>query len=283
MDSTLPSSAHSIRVPVVPTNPRAERYPHARGRIVVSVSRVSASVTTPGLTRASAATIGGYRLRVAPWHGKRHIALIGPARVRRSPTVHEIGRCLRTVEKRGVGLAFTPALSPFEAEPFFQAGFELHEELHLLARSLGNGVPEPAHRLRPGRPWDRRRVLDIDARAFDSFWQFDKFSLREARQATPTSRFMVAQAGRKVVGYAVTGRAGRRGYLQRLAVDPSHAGQGIGSSLVNDCFAWLESRSANMVMVNTQHSNSRALALYEHLGFVRQREGLLVLRWTGTD
>lgn len=235
------------------------------------------------MTRASAATVGGYKLRVTPWHGKRHIALVGPARLRRSPSTAEIQRCLDALAQRGVGLAFTPALSPFEAEPFLQAGFELHEELHLLARHLGDGVPRPRHKLRAGRSWDRSRVLEIDALAFESFWQFDKVSLREARQATPSHRFRVAVDQRKVIGYAVTGRAGRRGYLQRLAVDPAHAGRGIGTSLINDCFRWLERHSADLVMVNTQQTNQRALGLYQHLGFVRQREGLLVLRWAGTD
>ncbi len=233
----------------------------------------------PGLTRASAATVGGYRLRVTPWQGQRHIALVGPARLRRNPTTAEIGRCLDTLVRRGVDQAFTPALSPYEAEPFFQAGFEFHENLHLLARPLGDGVAKPRHRLRAGRPLDRRRVLAIDSRAFDQFWQFDKFSLKEARHATPSSRFRVALEGRTVVGYAVTGKAGRRGYLQRLAVDPDWAGRGIGTSLIHDCFRWLESRGGSMVMVNTQESNTRALALYERHGFARQRDGLLVLRW----
>ena len=35
----------------------------------------------------------------------------------------------------------------------------------------------------------------------------------------------------------------------------------------------------SLALVNTQEHNSRALGLYERLGFVRQREGLLVLRW----
>ncbi|MEL7206779.1 MAG: GNAT family N-acetyltransferase [Actinomycetota bacterium] len=247
------------------------------------VSSTSASISRPGLTRTTAATVGGHRLRVVPWQGKRHIALVGPARIRRNPTAPEIARCLDSLDQRGVELAFTPALSPFEAEPFFQAGFELHERLHLLACPLDGGTPRPTHRLRPGRPWDRNRVLDIDTRAFERFWQFDKFSLKEARQATPASRFTVAVHHHRVVGYAVTGRAGRRGYLQRLAVDPDHAGGGIGTSLIHDGFRWLEGRNADTVMVNTQETNGRALALYERIGFRRQREGLLVLRWGSPD
>jgi ribosomal protein S18 acetylase RimI-like enzyme len=181
---------------------------------------------------------------------------------------------------RGVTDAVTPALSPYEAEPFFQAGFTLHEELHLLARPLDTTPPAPTHRLKPGRPWHRRRVLEIDTRAFEEFWQFDKSSLKEARRATPAHRFMIAVEPEGVSGYAVTGRAGSRGYLQRLAVDPDRHGRGIGTSLVHDCLRWLYRKRVGMALVNTQQRNTRALALYEHLGFVRQREGLLVLRWS---
>ncbi|MCP5033371.1 MAG: GNAT family N-acetyltransferase [Actinomycetia bacterium] len=233
-----------------------------------------------GLTRSRASNVGGHRLRVAPWQGQAFVALVGPARSSRAPTVPEISRCVAELEARGVERAVTPALSPYEAEPFFQAGFRLNEELHLLARSIDRKPPEPTHRLRNGRPWHRNKVLDIDARAFDQFWQFDKFSLREARRATPTNRFVVSSEAEGIAGYAVTGRAAGRGYLQRLAVDPNFQGRGIGTSLVHDCLQWLHRKGVGMALVNTQERNRRALALYERLGFIRQHEGLLVLGWS---
>jgi GNAT superfamily N-acetyltransferase len=190
-----------------------------------------------------------------------------------------VARCVDGLGRRGIVAAVTPALSPFEAEPFLRGGFTLHENLHLLARYLDVVPPPATHRLRRGRPWHRRRVLGIDAKAFEQFWQFDANALREARRATPTSRFMISVGPHGPIGYAVTGLAGTRGYLQRLAVDPAHQGQGIGSSLVNDSLRWLRRKSVGVAMVNTQDRNLRALALYERLGFVRQREGLVVLRW----
>jgi ribosomal protein S18 acetylase RimI-like enzyme len=87
----------------------------------------------------------------------------------------------------------------------------------------------------------------------------------------------VATAGRRIVGYAVAGRAGPRGYLQRLAVAPSQAGRGVGSALVVDALVWMRDHGATRAVVNTQVVNERALALYEHLGFVRQPSGLAVL------
>ncbi len=190
--------------------------------------------------------------------------------------------------------AVTPALSQYESEPFFQAGFRLYERLHLLSCPVGlaDGVDVDRTkdgakvRLVPGRSWHQDAVLAVDGRAFEGFWRFDKLALQEAKSATPTCRFRVAKVGgraggvgARIAGYAVTGRAGTRGYLQRLAVDPEFQGLGIGRMLVNDSFRWLRQRSVTVSMVNTQESNRTALRLYEGVGYRRQSEGLLVLRW----
>ena len=247
------------------------------------MSSAASPVSHSGLTRAKAATIGGHRLRVSPWQGQTFVAVIGPARANHGPTVSEVQRGIVELEHNGVKEAVTPALSPFEAEPFLAAGFELHEELHLLARYLDSPPPAPKASLRRGRPWDQRRVLEIDRNAFESFWQFDKFSLKEAQRATPSSRFMVSKGSTGITGYSVTGRAGGRGYLQRLAVNPKAQGRGIGTSMVHDCLRWLHRKQVGIALVNTQHRNHRALELYERLGFVRQQQGLLVLHWNSPD
>jgi ribosomal protein S18 acetylase RimI-like enzyme len=79
------------------------------------------------------------------------------------------------------------------------------------------------------------------------------------------------------VGYAVTGRAGRRGFLQRLAVQPDHQRGGLGRALVLDGLRWLRRWRAERAVVNTQLENDAALALYENLGFRREPSGLSVL------
>jgi ribosomal protein S18 acetylase RimI-like enzyme len=232
-----------------------------------------------GVQHSVLSSIGGQRLRVNPWQGQLHVALVGPGRVARSLAPSEIVACVETLARRGVTEAVTPALSLPEAEPFFRAGFQLHEHLHLLARPITEEPAPSGLPLRRGRAWDRGRVLEVDNKAFEQFWQFDSFSLKEARRATPTNRFTVCRGNNGVIGYAVTGRAAGRGYLQRLAVDPVAQGQGVGTALVNDCIRWLHRKGASLALVNTQERNHRALDLYERLGFVRQREGLLVLRW----
>ena len=210
------------------------------------------------------------------------MALVGPLKVGRQPTAAEVRSCVASLQRRGVDQAVTPALSPFEAEIFFQAGFRLYERLHLLScpvNAAATGPIDSDAKLVAGRPWHDRTVLALDARAFKGFWRFDKLALAEAKTATPSRRYRVAKLHHRIVGYAVTGRAGHRGYLQRLAVDPSVQGQGIGKLLVADSFNWLRRRGADLSLVNTQESNTVALGLYESIGYRRQPDGLLVLRW----
>ena len=75
----------------------------------------------------------------------------------------------------------------------------------------------------------------------------------------------------------MTGRTSTIGFLQRLAVDPSAEGQGIGSALVVDALRWLSRTGARKAWVNTQPENLRARDLYLRHGFVEQDVGLDVL------
>ena len=86
-----------------------------------------------------------------------------------------------------------------------------------------------------------------------------------------------------VVGYVVTGRSGDRGYVQRLAVDPTVRRAGIGAALVIDGLRWLRRRHTLSAVVNTQVANDGALALYRRLGFGLQPDGLTVLTLPLTD
>ena len=102
-------------------------------------------------------------------------------------------------------------------------------------------------------------------------------SMAEAEQATPVTRFRVAVAGDRVVGYAITGRGSGQGFLQRLATEPDLSGAGIGSALVLDALRGAARRKCRRVLVNTQQQNARALDLYEHLGFHGTPTDLVVL------
>ena len=221
---------------------------------------------------------GADRLRVGPWRGDAQIAYIAPLADGAPATVDAVRRCCEVLSGRGFREVITAALGPAESRGFIEAGFHVRERLHLLAHELHDlpvATPSP---LRRGRRGDRAAALSVDARSFDAFWRLDDGGFDEAIAATPSSRFRIAFEGQTVIGYAVSGRAGPRGFLQRLAVDPDHQRRGLGSSLAADGLRWMKRRGVDRAMVNTQEQNDGALALYERLGFRLQPGGLAVLQ-----
>ena len=224
---------------------------------------------------------GHERLRIGPWRGDRRVAFISPVGDATAPTAAIVRAACDVLEGKGFERALTGALAEREQRGFVDAGFQIHEHLHLLSHDLVAIVDVPAARMRRAWPTDRASALAVDGAAFPAFWRLDRDGLREAIRATPVARFRVGleprAGGSGVVAYAVSGLAGRRGYIQRLAVHPDHTGHGFGAALVVDGLRWLRHRRAGEAVVNTQAGNERALALYERLGFRLQPSGLLVL------
>ncbi len=223
---------------------------------------------------------GRERLRVGPWRGSSEIAYLNPVPGAPLPSADFVRRCLRTLSRQGYRRVVTGALSPSEQSAFRAAGFAVTEHLHLLSHDLhaSAGVEPPEGLLRRANRRDRDGVLALDQLAFEPFWRLDDTGLDEALAATPHTRFRIAIDGQEtVIGYAITGRAGRRGYLQRLAVDPARQREGLGTILVADGLRWLRRWRCDRAMVNTQLANEGALALYERIGFRREPSGLSVL------
>lgn len=218
------------------------------------------------------------QVRIVPWRGNHSVALLSPTpgQQLRPETVQA---AVADAVNRGYRKIFTSALALEEQMAFQKCGFTVVEELHLMHHDLLGIPPSSAQgmKLRRGRTADIDAVLQLDGRAFDGFWRFDRTALFDARDATPRSRFRVAVVDGKVIGYHITGAAGPMGYLQRLAVDPDFHGRGIGTALVGDALSWCLRRHCQRVMVNTQISNERAFALYLHLGFEKEPVGLAVL------
>ncbi|MGE3618881.1 MAG: GNAT family N-acetyltransferase [Acidimicrobiia bacterium] len=220
------------------------------------------------------------RLRISDWHGDPTVAQVVPL-AGRPLSLSTVQRCCDRLAGGGYREVLTAALAPAEQAPFLECGFAVHERLHLLARSLADPVPEgPPAELRRARRADRPRVLEVDQAAFSPFWHLDEAGLDDAVAATPATRFRVAEIDGTVQGFAVTGRAAGRGYLQRLAVDPATQRRGLGAALVLDGLRWLRRRGADEVLVNTQVGNDGAVQLYQRLGFVLRPGGLAVLRRT---
>ena len=186
-----------------------------------------------------------------------------------------VAACLQQLHDQGYESVVTSALSLAEQQPFLGSGFTVAQTLHLLACDL-NGIGPPGRApLRRGRRTDREAALAVDHAAFREFWRLDRVGLQDALSATPAARFRVSKPA--LVAYAVSGRAGPMGYLQRLAVHPDHQQEGFGRELALDALWWMRRKGAKRALVNTQPDNTAALALYELLSSGCKNDHLDVL------
>ena len=227
-------------------------------------------------------TDGAERARIGPWHGNTRVGCVTPQPGGPPLSARVVQRCLDQLGRQGFREAITAAMPMNESAGFVAAGFAVSESLYLLERDITSGdrhrvIPPPGVAFRRGRQADLEEVLRVDARSFGDFWRLDRDGVNDARTATTYARFRVAVDHDAIIGYAITGRQGRLGYLQRLAVEPDQRRRGLGSALVNDAVHWLARWRCQSVLVNTQESNGTALALYESLRFRRKPEGLHVL------
>jgi GNAT superfamily N-acetyltransferase len=223
----------------------------------------------------------GSRLRVRPWQADAGIAHVSPAADHLGPlTPTDVEHAVERLRQQGYRAVITSALHRADRRPFTEAGFAETERLHLLRHDLDSLVPSPPPagiELRRGRRREQEAALDVDRTAFTPFWRLDRAGLTEALTATSMVHFQVARDERGLVGYAVCGRAGHRGYVQRLAVAPRCQGRGVGAALLGDGLRWLRRWGARDALVNTQEDNRRSLRLYQRSGFVLQPDGLSVL------
>ncbi|MDQ6613971.1 MAG: GNAT family N-acetyltransferase [Actinomycetota bacterium] len=220
---------------------------------------------------------GRERARIWPWRGDRNVAFLAP--VPEAPVLSAafLRRCLTILGERGFARVVTSALSPLEQTSFLAAGFEVAEELHLLSLDLDGLPPRPAVAVIRVPASGRQQVLAVDRLAFSPFWQLDDHGLNEALAATPRTRFRAVGGEGDLIGYAIHGRSGTRGFVQRLAVVPEARRRGIGRGLLLDGLHWMRRRGVRRAVVNTQVGNDVALALYCDAGFRREPSGLSVM------
>lgn len=189
--------------------------------------------------------------------------------------------CVDALLELGASGVLSPPLPRSAQRSWRDADFHDHADLSLLRKEL-NRLPPPSHLVHTGDDDDIDEALRIDRAAFTDFWQFDRQAMVEATRATPRS---VIQVIRKpddgLAGFAITGVGTTIGYLQRVAVDTTWQGQGMGRSLVRASARWAKQQGAQALMLNTQRDHPAAMGLYESEGFTTLAEPLVVLSCAG--
>nr|WP_061962371.1 GNAT family acetyltransferase [Demequina flava] len=79
--------------------------------------------------------------------------------------------------------------------------------------------------------------------------------------------FWVATDGDAVVGAALAGYDGVRGWLYHVAVDPSRRREGVGAALVKRAIAELEALGCPKINLQVRVANAEVTGFYESLGF----------------
>lgn len=86
----------------------------------------------------------------------------------------------------------------------------------------------------------------------------------------------VAREGGRLVGAVLAGTDGRRGYLQHLAVAPSHRGRGLGRALAERSVEALGLLGIAKCHLMIRAENAQAKAFWEHLGWTERADVMLM-------
>ena len=91
-------------------------------------------------------------------------------------------------------------------------------------------------------------------------------SIRQ-KLAVDRELFLVAEVDGQVVGTAMGGYDGHRGWIYSVAVGPLHRQRGVGSALIRRLEAELVERGCLKVNLLVRRSNDGVVGFYEKLGF----------------
>jgi ribosomal protein S18 acetylase RimI-like enzyme len=89
-----------------------------------------------------------------------------------------------------------------------------------------------------------------------------------ARAASGSSSAVLgAFDGETLVGTAMVGHDGHRGWVYYLAVAPEAQGHGCGTAIMAACHAWLRERDVPKLNLMVRTANAEAQAFYDALGY----------------
>lgn len=188
--------------------------------------------------------------------------------------------CAEHLLEREVFGVCSPPLPEVSSGIWLTAGYEPHLALDLYSRDLAGALADPLHEVTAGKAVDWAKAEQVDRAAFAPLWRLDLTGLQEAMAATPHAALLFTHQDHRPTGFAIVGVGSIAGYLQRVAVDPHFARQGMGRSLVRAANRWARRRGARSMMLNTQPDNEPAARLYIAEGFEKMLDQLTVLRYS---
>jgi N-acetylglutamate synthase len=133
----------------------------------------------------------------------------------------------------------------------------------------------------------RIRAMEVaDYEAVIALWQScEGIGLSAADASGPVARYLARNPGMsfialaedgQVVGAALCGHDGRRGYLHHVAVAPDRRGQGLGEELVARCLQALQGEGIDKCHLFVYTDNHSGRAFWKKVGWL-ERDTLVLM------
>jgi ribosomal protein S18 acetylase RimI-like enzyme len=122
--------------------------------------------------------------------------------------------------------------------------------------------------LRPFEDRDEPAVIDLWKAVFpvDRPWN-DPVEIIRRKREVQRELFFVAVINTDVVGTALGGYDGHRGWVYHVAVSPAHRRTGIGSALLRRVEDALRQAGCPKINLQVRSKNAGVVAFYEQLGY----------------
>ena len=215
---------------------------------------------------------GGVVARVRPWAFEANVAHLVLYNQSQLPTPSDITEWISGLRTAGYDTIRTGAVGAQAGARFERLGFESIQSLVLLEHKTSVRSTAASHKSAGGV--DPSRHSTTTTTRAESTWRrsVPAGASIVSESAMSARRHLVTEheqfeSDKQLIAYAISGRDGRNGYIQRLAGRPEHQHQGHGLSLVTDSLRWMARWRVQRALVNTHIGNDAALALYHRLGF----------------
>ena len=116
-------------------------------------------------------------------------------------------------------------------------------------------------------PADVDQVTEIERATFAIPWSRESF--QREMEKNVAARYLVAEKEKQIIGYAGAWVILDECHITNIAVLESERGKGIGRRLVEALMQYVSNLGAAYATLEVRVSNTRAIRLYESLGFIR--------------
>ncbi len=124
-------------------------------------------------------------------------------------------------------------------------------------------------------PWTIRPARADEAETVVALWRAcnlvvptnDPLADFHRARGRAESDVLLAVEGAAVVGAAMVGHDGHRGWIYYLATDPARRGAGIGRALVAAAEEWVEARGIPKIQLLVRQTNRGVMGFYGGIGY----------------